>query len=140
MTGIKFRRDVVRIYIVCNYERNGLFAGRAFGIRCGDNFIELDPARRSPPLAELDGSIRLAGKCWPVLGSERGLSNGFRNGYWMRLDVTADFFVWLHGRKLYDFGWGDERLMRLWEQNAPLDRLRLWRLMDKAALAPLGAR
>jgi hypothetical protein len=135
MAGIDLKRDAVMIDIACNDPDNGSFAGRGVQIKCGVDFIELEALRDpAPRFVELDGHIRLAGKKWPILGSKDWVGNWCWNGYWMKIDMAVDFFIWLHGRGLYDLTTGETRVFNLWKIKQPLDRLLIWRLMRKPSM------
>ena len=139
MTGIDIRHNTVMVDISCNDPDNEVFAGRAVQITCGVDFIELEARREPAPwIAELDGAIRLAGKKWPILGSKEWVGKWCWNGYWMKTDVAVDFFVWLHGRKLYQLTTGETRVYNLWKLEQPLDRFLVWRLMGKPSTHEFG--
>lgn len=122
----------------CNDPDNGLFSGRVDGIQlyAEDPIFELEARRETGPrLSVSDGSIRLAGKSWPISSSKEWVGNWCWNRYAFPLERAADFLIWLHARKLFALTCGDSRLYDAWRSVRGLGAFRplLLILLSEAA-------
>jgi hypothetical protein len=145
----------IRVDIACNNPDNGLFWGRVAQIALPDQLLELTAKqwrittpRGCPTMSEITNAagrlvaIKLAGKHWPVTRSREWYGNWCWNAYWMTDQTARQFFVWLHGRRLFNCETGETRLFNCWKapDQLPLepekrDPAGLGRLLVKAMLA-----
>jgi hypothetical protein len=104
-----------RVDIACNDPDNGLFEGRAWMIQVGS--LELGANDfRGPKMRELPDSIVIAGKHWPITGSQEWVGNWCWNRYEMEIDTLVDFLIWAHRRDFWSIDQGEERIYNLWQR------------------------
>lgn len=108
-----------RIELCCNDPDNGNFAGRVSAITIGD--LELMSWRwhLTPPGPRLrvdTDRFILAGKPWPYLRSKEWFGNWCWDAFYVEPKVSADFLIWLHGRKLFSVDSAEARVFNLWKR------------------------
>lgn len=122
MSGLDLKRDLVVIDIACNDPDNGLFASRAEMISIGSDLLELEARGRAPRfLEEPADAVRLAGKTWHIAGQQYWHGNWCWNRYWFAVPEAVMFLAWLHGRRLFSAGCGEERLFCMWDATQPFN-------------------
>ena len=115
-------KGMLRLDVCCNDHSDGGFRSRALAISLPDYLLELASAdMRGPVFRDLDHSIRLGRRMFPIERSKEWYSNWEWNAYWLTPAHGIELVAWLHTQGSFVLDGGATWLFDRWKRARPFD-------------------